>query len=408
MSPSEDLLNPHERDEVGLAGASSPRSGSGHSRWSPPEVGELGDQIHGYEIRSLIGRGGMGAVYLGFQTSLSRKVAIKILPPDVERDFPGYTDRFRNEARLMASVSHPCIVTVFDFGQTEAGLLYFVMEYIEGMDILQKIRASPARRLAPETARDIAIQVCDALRFAHAKEVIHRDIKPANVLLDQEGQVKVADFGLAKWNAGEIGADLTLSGMAMGTPGYMAPEALQEGGVVDHRADLYAVGAMLFQMLTGRPPQGWLQNPSGEVPGLSAEFDRILKRALEPNPELRFQSAGELRADLVAIAGGTVNAEIDTNAETIPVARGSTAVEIRGQSGAGWAWLGWAIFGLAAAIFVFWLGFRGERPTVLQESGASGVGISPHALPLVTPSRRVEGEAPFVSPLPSPPRRVED
>lgn len=383
----------------------SPQLGSLGARWLPPEPEDLREAIPGYEIHSLIGHGGMGAVYLGSQRSLSRKVAIKILPPNVERESPGYIERFRNEARLMASVSHPCIITVYDFGQTEDGLLYFVMEFIEGMDILQMIRASPGRRLAPSSARDIAIHVCDALGCAHAKGVIHRDIKPANVLIDHDGHVKVADFGLAKWSSPELSAHLTLSGAAVGTPGYIAPEALLEGARVDHRADLYAVGAMLFQMLTGRPPQGWLQDPSSDVPGLSPEFDRILRRALESNPDLRHQSASELRVELAAIREPSSRTEIDTNAETVWVARAaSSAGEIRSQMSL-LPWVAGFVVAVAAAVAIWWFGGRNEAAPATQETQIETITIPE---PLAAPNRRVEGETLGTPPLSPPPRRVED
>lgn len=349
----------------------------------------------------------MGAVYLGTQLSLSRKVAVKMLPGGIEVEDPGYAIRFRNEARLMARVSHPAIVGVIDFGSTDEGLLYFIMEHVDGMDILQMMRASPGRRLPAEHARDIACHVCDALAHAHGKGVIHRDIKPANVLIDHDGRVKVADFGLAKWSAPGFDPRLTFTGAAVGTPGYIAPEALVEGAELDGRADLYAVGAMLFQMLTGRPPQGWLKSPSGEVPGLSPRFDAILRRALEPDPAERYQTAGELHADLIAACEGVPESSVDADAATIRMARAPLGGPR--QSGSHprgfWKWIALILaIGLAAG---WWI--------LLPERETGDPPLEPAAavpdLPanLTPPKRRVEADPGIdAPPLAAPPRRVEE
>jgi serine/threonine protein kinase/thiol-disulfide isomerase/thioredoxin len=250
-----------------------------------------------YEITALLGRGGMGAVYKGMQKNLDRPVAIKILPPgmDDEDRSVQFTERFKNEARSMARLSHPGIVKVFDFGETADGLFYIVMEFIEGTDVAQMLKQQ--ERLPPEHAYAITAHVCDALAYAHDRGIIHRDIKPANIMVGQDGVVKVTDFGLAKMDkAGESG--LTRSGMALGTLHYIAPEALMLGTAVDHRADLYAVGVMLYQMLTGRLPQGIFRMPSQIVPGLDDRYDGIVARAMREDRALRHQSAAELRTEL--------------------------------------------------------------------------------------------------------------
>jgi serine/threonine protein kinase len=175
-------------------------------------------------------------------------------------------------------------------------LLYFVMEYIEGADA-QKLVAEHGA-LAPERALGIAAQICDALAYAHKRGVIHRDIKPSNIMVDAEGQVKVADFGLAKVASDDSSAELTGTHMRMGSPAFMAPEAMMGIGNADHRADLYSVGVTLYQMLTGRLPRGSFEVPSQRVPGLDARFDEIIDRALQSDPDNRYSSAVELRADL--------------------------------------------------------------------------------------------------------------
>ena len=169
-----------------------PRTTGGNFRWEPPTAEELQALMPGYTIEKILGRGGMGAVYRGVQTNLDRPVAIKILPPGVEKEDPSFAERFKSEARLMAKLNHPAVVAVYDFGTTSAGQLYFAMEYVDGSDVSQMIAAQG--KLPPEHALAITAHVCDALGAAHELGIVHRDIKPANVLLNMKGQVKVADF----------------------------------------------------------------------------------------------------------------------------------------------------------------------------------------------------------------------
>ena len=177
-----------------------------------------------YEIAKTLGRGGMGAVYMGKQISLDRPVAIKILSTALEDADPSFAERFKNEAKAMGKLSHPGIVAVHDFGETDGGLLYIVMEYVEGTDVAKMI--AKEGRLHTDHAMAITAHVCDALGYAHERGIIHRDIKPANIMVGCDGVVKVADFGLAKMTHSDS-AGLTQSGMAMGTLHYMAPEAAQ-------------------------------------------------------------------------------------------------------------------------------------------------------------------------------------
>ncbi len=283
------------------------RSGSGSTSkgWQPPAPEELQRALPQYQITQLLGRGGMGAVYKGIQLNLDRPVAIKILPPDFNDADAGmnYVERFKNEARAMARLNHAGIVKVFDFGETSEGLLYIVMEFIEGTDAQQILdqddRVPSAQVLA------IIAHICDALAYAHERGIIHRDIKPANIMITRQGEVKVADFGLAKMErAGESG--LTRSGMTMGTLHYMAPEALMLGSSVDHRADIYAVGVMFYRMLTGRLPQGIFKPPSEVVPGLDPRLDAVVLRCLREDRDQRTQSASELRRELDAVVTSPV------------------------------------------------------------------------------------------------------
>ena len=277
-----------------------PRTTGGSGwRWEPPEPEELQRMLPQYEVEMLIGRGGMGAVYRGVQLSLERKVAIKLLPPAIEQQDTAFAERFKNEAKLMGRMNHPAIVSVYDFGRTTDGQLYFVMEYVDGTDVQRMIAREG--KLPPEHALAVTAHLCDALGYAHKQGIVHRDIKPSNVLIDSDGRVKVADFGLAKLTDKKLNTGLTQTGMAMGTPDYVAPETLTLGVEVDGRADIYAVGVMLYQMLTGDIPRGMFKMPSKKFQSIDPRFDAIVRRALEHDREERYQSSHELRIDLDVI-----------------------------------------------------------------------------------------------------------
>jgi serine/threonine protein kinase len=268
--------------------------------WTPPTVEHLQALLPQYEITAMLGHGGMGAVYKGRQKSLDRVVAIKILPPGLENSDAKFVERFQNEARTMARLMHPGIVAVFDFGETEEGQLYFVMEYVDGTDVAKMIQSSG--KLPQDYALAITAHVCDALAYAHANGVVHRDIKPANILINMQGQIKVADFGLAKADDPSQTSGLTKTGYAMGTPDYVSPEALIIGSSIDGRADLYAVGVMLYQMLTGEIPRGLFQMPNVRTNGeTDPRFDAIISKAMQTDREARYQSAAELRRELDVI-----------------------------------------------------------------------------------------------------------
>ncbi|MEQ1751598.1 MAG: serine/threonine-protein kinase, partial [Prosthecobacter sp.] len=278
--------------------SSSSSSSKPSKGWQPPTLEEMQAMLPQYQLVSLLGRGGMGAVYRAQQVSLDRAVAIKVLPGDLVDDLDGnFAERFKNEARTMAKMNHPGIVKVFDFGETQTGLLYIVMEFIDGTDVSKMIQTQ--RRLPADYALAITAHVGDALAYAHKNGVIHRDIKPANILITQEGVVKVADFGLAKANDSNL-RGLTKTNMAMGTPDFVAPEAFSPGTVMDGRADLYAMGVMLYQMLTGEVPRGMWDMPSLKV-GTDPRYDAVILKAMEADRELRYQDAMEIRRDLDVI-----------------------------------------------------------------------------------------------------------
>jgi len=251
-----------------------------------------------YEFISLLGRGGMGAVYKAVQVSLDRPVAVKVLPGDLIDDTDAqFAERFKNEARTMAKMNHPAIVNVYEFGETKTGLLFIVMEFIDGTDVSKMIISQG--KLPEDYALSITAHVCDALNYAHTHGVIHRDIKPANILINMDGAVKVADFGLAKQSDSGL-SGLTKTNMAMGTPDFVAPEALIPGMPLDGRADLYAMGVMLYQMLTGEIPRGMWTMPGAKL-GTDPRFDAIIGKAMQTDREARYQSAAEIRKDLDTI-----------------------------------------------------------------------------------------------------------
>ena len=277
--------------ELLMRGIATVRFGAATPDWAPPTVAELAPLFPAYEIQALIGRGGMGAVYRARQPALDRVVAIKVLPLEVSVD-EEFADRFRREARALARLQHPNIVGVFDFGTTSEGHLFFVMEYVEGTDLARLIHGGVV-----EVARAIGFvkQVCDALQHAHALGVVHRDIKPANVLVDGAGRVKVSDFGLARLPPDLEARERTQPGTAMGTPDYAAPEQLRGEG--DHRADIYSLGVMFYELLTGQVPRGVFEPPSKKA-HVDERLDAVVHRALREEPEQRYQQASELREDV--------------------------------------------------------------------------------------------------------------
>ena len=262
-----------------------------------PTPDELATHFPDLEIIELIGRGGMGVVYKVRQKHLNRLAALKILAPKVRQD-PAFAERFAREARAMAMLNHPHIVAVYDFGRAD-DFYYFLMEYVDGMHLRRLLESG---KFAPEEALAIVPQICEALQFAHDRGVVHRDIKPENLLLDTKGQIKIADFGIAKW----IGRDtkeitLTCAGQVVGTPQYMAPEQIERPLEVDHRADIYSLGVVFYQMLTGELPIGRFAPPSKRVQ-VDVRLDEVVLRALEKEPERRFQRVSELKTEVETIS----------------------------------------------------------------------------------------------------------
>lgn len=271
---------------------------------TPPLTPEqLAPHFPQLEILEYLGRGGMGVVYKVRQKTLNRIVALKLLAPERIHD-PRFAERFAREAQALAALNHPNIVTVHDFGQA-GGFYFLLMEFVDGVNLRQLLRA---RKFTPEEALAIVPPLCDALQFAHERGIVHRDIKPENLLLDKAGRVKIADFGIAKMLSATNG-DSAASGGAresgtqsqLGTPGYSAPEQKTDPQRVDSRADIYSLGAVFYEMLTGELPGRRIEPPSKKVQ-VDVRLDAVVLRALERTPELRWQTAQELRTQLETLA----------------------------------------------------------------------------------------------------------
>ncbi len=270
---------------------------------SPEQIAPLFPQL---EILRFIGQGGMGAVYQARQENLERIVALKILPPGVGQN-AAFAERFTREAKALARLNHPGVVTLHEFGQA-GDLYYFIMEFVDGLNLRELIRT---RRLSAPEALAIVPQICDALQFAHDQGIVHRDIKPENLLLDKQGRVKIADFGIAKM----LGNEMTDPGKAttvvtsttqstLGTPAYSAPEQKADPGQADRRADIYSLGVVFYEMLTGDLPAQPFQPPSRKIQ-IDVRLDEVVLHALETRPERRYQQASEFKTMVETIAASS-------------------------------------------------------------------------------------------------------
>jgi tRNA A-37 threonylcarbamoyl transferase component Bud32 len=325
----------------------------------PPRVEEIAPHFPHLEILECLGRGGMGAVYKARQPKLDRLVALKILtrghdPKITDSEFAA---RFQQEARALARINHPDIVAVYDFGET-GGYHYLLMEFVDGLTLRQLLQT---RKLSPEQALSIVPKICEALQFAHERGIVHRDIKPENILLDKQGRVKIADFGIAKIMdpAGRAGSPLpadatqpqggahgvtrptpALTGPqdVIGTPHYMAPEQIEHPRTVDHRADIYSLGVVFYEMLTGELPLGKFQPPSRKVQ-VDVRLDEVVLHALEKEPDRRYQHAREVKKDVETIA--STAAPRSASAETLTAVRRQQGLRAK-----------FAVFSFAAVCFL--------------------------------------------------------
>jgi predicted Ser/Thr protein kinase len=265
--------------------------------FQPPGIEEVARLFPQLEILAFIGQGGMGAVYKARQPALDRVVALKILPPQTAGG-PGFIERFNREARALAKLTHPNIVAVHEFGQVN-GLPFFIMEFVDGLNLRQLERAG---KLSPREALQIVPQICEALQFAHDEGIVHRDIKPENILVDKKGRVKIADFGIAKILGGGPDVAITDTKGAVGTPHYMAPEQVEHPTTVDHRADIFSLGVVFYEMLTGELPLGKFAPPSSRKVEVDVRLDDVVLRALEKDPERRYQQVSQVKTAVDTIA----------------------------------------------------------------------------------------------------------
>ncbi|MFJ6517708.1 Stk1 family PASTA domain-containing Ser/Thr kinase [Streptomyces filamentosus] len=269
-----------------------------------------------YELGSVLGRGGMAEVYLAQDTRLGRTVAVKTLRADLARD-PSFQARFRREAQSAASLNHPAIVAVYDTGEDYVdgvSIPYIVMEYVDGSTLRELLHSG--RKLLPERTLEMTVGILQALEYSHRAGIVHRDIKPANVMLTRTGQVKVMDFGIAR-AMGDAGMTMTQTSAVIGTAQYLSPEQAK-GEQVDARSDLYSTGCLLYELLTVRPPfigdspvavayqhvREEPQPPSNFDSEITPEMDAIVLKALVKDPDYRYQSADEMRADIEACLDG--------------------------------------------------------------------------------------------------------
>lgn len=330
-----------------------------------PSMEELSELLPQYEMHQIIGLGGMGAVYLARQPGLDRWVALKVLPVSASENAED-AERFYTEARAMARLSHPHIVAVFDFGQTEAGHLYLAMEYVEGADLHRRTRAG---EVTPERARAVVVQLCEALQYAHEHGVIHRDIKPANILITPDWQVKVVDFGLAR----DLTAQPNPDEQEYGTPDYTAPERFILGAPADHRADVYSLGVVIHEILTGKTPRA--AGASAGL-GLPQGFAGVLSKCLMHDPARRYQSAKEVRSALLAAAAAAKPKTADaptTRSANPPPGRSMPPRPVASGSAYGkqsrWgATLGWGLLCLIALGGLGWLVWKDHFQNTGTES----------------------------------------
>lgn len=259
----------------------------------PPEVEELASHFPHLDFIRLVGRGGMGAIYQARQKTLDRSVAVKVIARDISGD-TNFLERFEREAKTLGRLSHPNIVSVYDYGHTEDSQAYLLMEYIDGCNLREAMEGKHAGVDLPPVP-DLIIKICEALAYAHSKGVVHRDVKPENILMGSDNSIKVADFGIAKIvDHQKRTPTLTATRQVLGSVNYLAPEHLDAPESVDHRVDLYAVGVMMYELLTGRLPIGRIESPSDLNAQIDHRYDEIVLKALAYDPQQRYQSAEEI------------------------------------------------------------------------------------------------------------------
>ncbi|MBK9753336.1 MAG: protein kinase [Nannocystis sp.] len=366
------------RTIISAAGVPQPMTGEFVARSSDGMGAGMGANLVGvallgrYQVQAHIGDGGMGTVYLAEHTTILKKFAVKVLSAELSVR-PDHVDRFMREARSASMINHPNVVEITDFGVTPDGQPFFVMEYLQGKDLSQVL--AEAGSLPWKRVRLIALQICHALQAAHDQGVIHRDMKPGNVVLVKRGNtpehVKVLDFGIAKvlGQEGEV-KGLTQSGMVVGTPEYMSPEQ-GWGQPVDHRGDIYALGVIIYELLTGKIPfsgstmmeilnRHMFEVPDVKHPNIPDEVGAIILKAMQKDRALRFQSMNELGAAIEAVGTGAspvtvVDEEIKTPWGPVTARFTSVSPVVMPQQRS-WVWLSVlsAVIAVGALVFAMW------------------------------------------------------
>jgi serine/threonine-protein kinase len=411
----------------------------------------IGERINNYQVQSILGEGGMGAVYLAEHPFMGRKAAIKVLRGELAQD-KGLVERFMNEARAANAIHHPNIIDIIDVGLLPSGIPYLMMEFLEGESLAKRIERE--QRLPVDVAVDVATQTASALYAAHGKGIVHRDLKPDNLFLVPDdarpfgARLTVLDFGIAKLRGELSGSGAkTQSGSVMGTPPYMSPEQCR--GIteeIDHRTDIYALGIILYEMLTGAPPfmsAGWgdvvlmhvtkpVPPPRAKNPGIPLELEAVILKALAKAPEDRWPSMAEMDTALRKSIGapprgfvsgfnsdGTAKSTTGSGSgrpnTTLGSSSGEVALDEDGASGAAPAW--WrrppALIGggVALAIAIAAIGIPGRRasaPAQATETRAATLAAPPPVVPApaaVAPPP-AEPAPPAASPLPTPAKEI--
>jgi len=380
-------------------------SDSAPAEFQAPAPEQLAPLFPGYQIDSLLATGGMGAVYRAVQLSLDRTVAIKILPREFGDD-PSFRSSFEAEAKAMARLNHPNLIGVYDFGEA-GGMLYILMEFVPGKSLFH---SAYGKIIAPHEAARIVSEVCQGLAHAHEAHILHRDIKPGNILLDAQARPKIGDFGLAR----PMGRNVEDGETIFGTPHYTAPEVIKTPHAVDARADIFSIGVVLHELLTGKLPADDPRPPSA-ISGCDPRFDVIVRRATHPSPELRYSDANTMAEELDAIrsqkpASGKIRnvaavgpRPITTAAHAAPTPRPVTYISKK-SSGIPTALAG---IGVAAAVVVALFMILGgpkddlSEPTVAIPEPASDPSPTPQA-PATPSIPEPEPEIVQVEPEPEP------
>ena len=382
-----------------------------------------GKQLGQYQLVAPLGEGGMAVVYKAYQPSMERYVALKILPRQYAAD-PTFLQRFQQEARIIASLEHPGILPVYDYGQAD-GYTYIVMRFVQGHTLADLLQGEP---LPPSQIAEIMGKIAAALDHAHTRGVVHRDVKPSNVLIDQNGNLLLTDFGVAKMLLAS--AKLTASGAFIGTPTYASPEQCLGIQDIDRRSDVYSLGAILYEMATGRPPfhaetpmaivikhiHDPLPLPRSLNPALPESVERVILKALAKQPEGRYQTAGEMAKALEA-ALAEPGTETGTIVPPMPVPPTPISAKRRPIPAWGWALGCLAIISIVAALtgvaIWAWMTLRSTpttptamaaiRTTATTPSPSAAIAPTTEAVPLqVQPSATWTAPLPTASPAPPP------